>query len=205
MTVKNRIGIAILIGLSGALVFAAMIAESGDPGPYWWVYLFPFAGAALAGLFLAPFFGRRGGRGLRDAFFGAIALTFGGAALAGFATIGFVALAEGEQFPLSEFLRFTLVGGPMVVGASLILAPLMALYWVACLVLVHLAARYLRAGLAPEALAPANRAAIAGLAGFGGVAVMAALIFLERGFGPTLWPHYLAGFLGAAVAGAFSA
>jgi hypothetical protein len=129
----TRVRTAAAIGAGGAAVMAAIAIEAGGPGELFWADLpnvaCAFVGATAAGLWLAPLFGRDGGRGVLRVGAGAVAATAAGAALGGAAALG---LSD----PVSG-----LVIGPVFVAASVAGSPAVAAVWAGSMGLAHLVAR----------------------------------------------------------------
>lgn len=134
MTIKTRLATAALVAVSGALVMIVILLTDGMGSikkpdlPFIWA---AGAGAGMAGLLVAPLFGRAGRYRNLWAMAGAVLATTLGAALAG------VMMEPG-------MIGAALIIAPVFVGAALFEYPVSGLTWLLSMWLIHVSARAMR-------------------------------------------------------------
>ena len=131
MTLAVRLTGATLIALSGALVMIAMIGPNERDAA---LFVVAFLGAFLAGLRMAPYFGKPGGDGVLEAVIGTMFATLLGAVIAG---LLFSFLLPGGGIVM-------IVVAPFVVLTALASFGTSALIWVLTMCITHLVMLILR-------------------------------------------------------------
>jgi hypothetical protein len=134
VTPVQRWSAAILTGLSGALVMYAMLGHLGKDAE---IVVFAFAGAFLAGIWTARYFGQPGGDGVLEATVGAMFATVLGVILASL----FVGISMGEGL---GGILFSLILLPPVVAIWLVGSGTGLLVWLFAFAITHTIMRLLR-------------------------------------------------------------